>query len=51
MPPDGVGILSKEDTAAVVAYILKQNKMPSGKQALPSESEELRRIDITAVKP
>jgi len=30
---------------------IKQNKMPSGKQALPSESEELRRIDITAVKP
>jgi hypothetical protein len=43
--------LSKEDTAAVVAYILKQNNMPTGKQALPSESEELRRIAVTAVKP
>jgi len=30
--------------AAVVAYILKQNKMPAGKQALPNESDELRRI-------
>jgi len=51
MPPDAAGTLSKEDAAAVVAYILKQNKMPAGKQALPSESEELRGIQITAGKP
>ena len=51
MPPEAIGTLSKEDAAAVVAYILKQNKMPAGKQALPSESEELRRIQMTAVKP
>jgi len=51
MPPEAAGTLSKEDTAAVVAYILKQNKMPAGKQALPIESEELRRIAMTAVKP
>ena len=51
MPPEAAGTLSKEDTAAVVAYILKQNQMPAGKQALPSESEELRRIQLTAVKP
>jgi hypothetical protein len=37
--------------AAVVAYILKQNKMPAGKQPLPSESEELRRIRMTSDKP
>ena len=51
MPPEAPGSLSKEDTAAVVAYILKQNKMPAGKQALPSESEALRGIQITAAKP
>ena len=51
MPPDAAGTLSKEDAAAVVAYILKQNKMPAGKQALPSESEELRGIAMTATKP
>jgi alcohol dehydrogenase (cytochrome c) len=51
MPPEAAGTLSKEDAAAVVAYILKQNNMPEGKQALPSESEELRRIQMTAVKP
>ena len=48
MPPETPGSLSNEETAAVVAYILKQNKMPAGKQALPSETEDLRRIDITA---
>lgn len=51
MPPEAAGTLSKEDAAAVVAYILKQNKMPAGKQALPSESEELRGIAMTAAKP
>ena len=51
MPPEKPGSLSKEEAAAVVAYILQQNKMPSGKQALPSESEELRRIQMTAGKP
>ena len=51
MPPEAAGSLSKEDTAAVVAYIFKQNKMPAGKQALPSDSEELRGIQITAGKP
>jgi hypothetical protein len=51
MPPDAPGTLSREDAAAVVAYILKQNKMPAGRQALPSEIEELRRIQVTAVKP
>ena len=50
MPPDKPGTLSKEDAAAVVAYILQQNRMPAGKQALSSESEELRRIQITVSK-
>jgi hypothetical protein len=51
MPSDAPGTLSKEDTAAVVAYILKLNKMPAGKQNLPSESDELRGIQMTAGKP
>jgi mono/diheme cytochrome c family protein len=50
MPPEAAGTLSSEDTAAVVAYILKQNKMPAGKQALPSTREELSRIKMTAVQ-
>lgn len=51
MPPEAAGSLSKEDTAAVVAYILKQNKMPEGKQPLPTERDELSRILMTAAKP
>ena len=51
MPPEDPGSLSKEDTAAVIAYILKQNKMPEGRQPLPSESEALRGIQMTASKP
>ncbi len=51
MPSDAPGTLSKEDTADVVAYILKQNKMPAGKQPLPSDREPLALIQITAEKP
>ncbi len=51
MPSDAPGTLSKEDTAAVVAYIFQQNKMPSGKQALPTEHDELDRIKIVTDKP
>jgi mono/diheme cytochrome c family protein len=51
MPSDTPGTLSKEDTAAVVAYILKLNKMPAGKQNLPSERDDLSRIAVVAEKP
>jgi len=51
MPPDAPGTLSKEDAAAVVAYILKQNKMPAGKQPLSTERDELSRIQVTTAQP
>lgn len=51
MPSDAPGTLSKDDTAAVVAYILKLNKMPSGKQELPTDHELLDRIGVVAEKP
>jgi mono/diheme cytochrome c family protein len=51
MPPEAAGTLSNEDTAAVVAYILKQNKMPAGRRPLPSTREELSRIKMTSDKP
>lgn len=50
MPPEAPGTLSKDDTAAVLAYILKLNKMPAGKQSLPSEADELTRILIVTEK-
>jgi mono/diheme cytochrome c family protein len=51
MPAEAPGTLSKEETAAVVAYILKLNKMPPGKLDLPIEPEALGRITIVADKP
>jgi mono/diheme cytochrome c family protein len=51
MPADAPGTLSKEDTAAVLAYILKINKMPAGKQDLSSERDALARIEFVSEKP
>ena len=46
MPSDAPGTLSKEDAAAVLAYILQLNKMPAGKQDLPAEHDALSRIEF-----
>ena len=51
MPAEAPGTLSKEDAAAVVAYILKLNKMPAGKLDLSTERAVLDRINIVADKP
>jgi S-disulfanyl-L-cysteine oxidoreductase SoxD len=46
MPNDDPGKLPREDYAAIVAYLFKQNKMPSGKKPLPSDSTGLKQIVI-----
>jgi mono/diheme cytochrome c family protein len=51
MPAEAPGTLSKNDTAAVIAYILQLNKIPAGKQDLSVEPGELGRIQIVADKP
>ena len=51
MPAEAPGTLSREDAAAVIAYIFKLNKMPAGKVDLPTEREALGRINIVADKP
>jgi S-disulfanyl-L-cysteine oxidoreductase SoxD len=51
MPAEAPGTLSKTDAAAVIAYILKLNKLPAGKQELSVEPDELGRIQIVADKP
>ena len=51
MPAEAPGTLSKTDTAAVIAYILKLNKLPAGKQDLSVEPDALSRIQIVADKP
>lgn len=51
MPAEAPGTLSKDETAAVVAYIFQLNKMPAGKVDLPTEREALDRIGIVAAPP
>lgn len=50
MPKNEPGSLTPEEYAAIVAYILKLNGMPAGKQPLPADSAALDRIRIDVVK-
>ena len=50
MPKTEPGSLSKEEYASIVAYILKLNGMPAGKQPLPSDTAALGRIRIDPKK-
>ena len=47
MPAEAPGTLSKDDAAAVIAYIFKLNKLPAGKTDLPADRAMLDRIRIT----
>ncbi len=51
MPENAPGTLKPDEAASVVAYILKVNEMPAGRQSLPAEQEALSRITILATKP
>jgi hypothetical protein len=44
MPKDDPGSLELKEYAQIVAYILRQNKMPSGKTELVSDVEVLKKI-------
>lgn len=44
MPQMAPGTLSPEDNARIVAYLLKANGMPSGRQPLPSDRAALEKI-------
>jgi mono/diheme cytochrome c family protein len=50
MPKTEPGSLSKEEYASIVAYILKLNGMPAGKQPLPSDTAALGRIRMDPKK-
>ena len=50
MPADHPGGLSRGTNADIVAYILKANKMPAGKNELPSDAEALKQIQFEAAK-
>lgn len=51
MPQNKVGSLSREQNAAIVAYIFSACQFPAGKSALPQETEVLKQIRIDASKP
>ena len=50
MPADQPGRLSREQNAAILAYLLSANKFPAGTGALPLDTEKLRRIRFEAAK-
>jgi mono/diheme cytochrome c family protein len=50
MPKTEPGSLSKEEYASIVAYILKLNGMPAGKQPLPADTAALGKIRIDSKK-
>jgi mono/diheme cytochrome c family protein len=48
MPADHPATLSRSVNADIVAYILKANKLPAGKQDLPADAEALKQIRFEA---
>ena len=50
MPADNPGSLNRTQVADLVSFILNFNKYPTGAKELPSDSEALKAIKITAVK-
>lgn len=44
MPQFAPGSLKPEETAQILAYLLKANGLPAGAQALPADSAGLKRI-------
>jgi quinoprotein glucose dehydrogenase len=51
MPLDRPGSLSRQDNADVVAYILRFNQFPAGKEELPRDTLALKQILFKASKP
>jgi mono/diheme cytochrome c family protein len=51
MPQDHPGILSREQKADILSYILSVNKFPAGKRELPHQTEVLKEIRFEASKP
>jgi cytochrome c len=51
MPLDSPSTLSRQQSADVVAFLLKANRWPAGAAELPRELEPLKEIRIEAVKP
>ncbi len=50
MPKDDPGSLEAGEYAQVIAYLLRQNKMPAGKSELPADPAALKKITFEAPK-
>lgn len=51
MPQSAPGVLSRDQYADILAFLLKSNGFPAGKAALGPRSEDLRAISFEASKP
>jgi quinoprotein glucose dehydrogenase len=51
MPLNGPGSLSRQQTADTVAYILRFNQFPAGKEELPREVPAMKQILFKASRP
>jgi mono/diheme cytochrome c family protein len=51
MPLDRPSTLSRQQSADVVAFLLKANRWPAGAAELPRQLEPLKEIKIEALKP
>jgi hypothetical protein len=51
MPLNSPGVLSRQETADVVAYILRFNQFPAGKEELPREVPAMKQILFKASRP
>lgn len=51
MPQFAPGSLKPEETAQIVAYLLRTNALPSGSQPLPTEGPALARIMLEPASP
>jgi cytochrome c len=51
MPLDRPGSLSRQDNIDAVAYILKFNQFPAGKEEMPRDIPSLKQIEFKARRP
>ena len=51
MPLDRPGSLSRQENVDVVAYILRYDQFPAGKEELPRDFQALKQIVFKAAKP
>jgi mono/diheme cytochrome c family protein len=51
MPADQPGSLSREQNAAILAFMLASNGFPAGSKELPTDAAELAKIRFESAKP